>query len=520
VPSLKRLRPGGPDQVIDLTDASDTAARIDGGGDTEGPDGGPDAGAGDQGTAADDDVPTPEPGAQQQPQDAQADSGDAPATGASPGARWPRALGWLFLTRSTAGTLAPFVSIGVALVWLTGAVLLGSVLLTFAIGAISEQGLLYPPILVGIFRMAHGMPVHSADGAVSLVPMLPAIAVVALIARTGGWVWRALQPREPGLPNRGPTPTAGLGALAGGYLAVATLVATSPTTGAPAVPLLQGWGALLGVVVIGTGWAWAWHGVRSVRPRRWLLLRAAATVVAIVLGIAFALVLLRLLASWSQFQGISDALLASGAEPSTRFDAVALGALQLAYLPNVVVWTAAYLVGAGFAVGADTIVSPFSVTVGTVPELPLATLLPDSGLRWPWLPLLLVALASVLAGAGIRSAGLARRMRTRLVLGGLVAVGAALALGILAAASSGGLGEGRLAVMGPSPWLTLLWALFVIGIGQLAWALFPTVLADVGPLASNIAVRVRQWRLPRRRPGRAQVRRPQIRRRRRRTSRS
>lgn len=506
--------------MIDLTDGADATARADGDADCDGFDGGPDADAAVLGTADDGGAPASEPSAQQQPQDAPADGSHAPRAETAPGAQWPSVLGWLFLTRNTAGTLAPFVSVGVALAWLTGAVLLGTVLLTLAVGAISEQGLLYPPVLVGVFRMAHGMPVHTADGAVSLVPMLPAIAVAALIARTGGWVWHSLQPREPGLPARGPTPTAGLGALAGGYLAVATLVATSPTTGAPDTPLLHGWGALLGVVVIGSGWAWAWHGVRSVRPRRWLLLRAAAAVVAIVLGLAFALVLLRLLASWSQFQAMSDALLASGAEPSTRFDAVALGALQLAYLPNVVVWTAAYLVGAGFAVGTDTIVSPFSVTVGTVPELPLATLLPDSGLRWPWLPLVLVALASVLAGAGIRSAGLARRMRTRLILGGLVSVGAALALGMLAAASSGGLGEGRLAVMGPSPWLTFLWALFVIGMGQLAWALFPTVLADVGPLVGNIAERVRQWRLPSRRPGRRPWPRPHLRRRRRRTGRA
>jgi hypothetical protein len=490
VPSLKRLRPGGSqtDRVIDLTD---------------------------QAAEADTAVEEQPSGPESAPPD-DADGSVAPSAAVPRRERLHRVLGLLLLTRTTAGSLAPFASIGLALAWAVGAVLIGTALITLAVGAITGQGLVYPPVLVGIFRLAHGMPVHTADGAASLVPMLPAMAVVAVIARAAGWLWRSLQPAAPGLPLRGPTPAAGLVALAGGYLAVATLIATSPTTGAPAMPLLQGWGALLGVVVIACGWVWAWHGVRPTRPRRWLLLRAAATVLALVLGIAFALVLFRLLLSWPQLQDMSDALLASAAEPATRFDAVALGALQLAYLPNVVVWTAAYLVGAGFAVGTDTIVSPFSVTVGTVPELPLAALLPTGGLRWPWLPVLVVALASVLAGAGIRSAGLARRMRTRLVIGGLVAGGAALGLGVLAAASSGGLGDGRLSVMGPSPWLTFLWALFVLGLGQVAWALFPTVLADVGPFASNAAAWVRHWRIPRTRLRLPRWHGPTIRRRRRR----
>lgn len=493
VPSLKRLLPGGPERepVIDLTD---------------------DAGL----TTADDCNESDDPA--DQPSDDAAGASLEESADTAAGAEHPssdrlhRVLALLFLTRASAGTLTPLASIALALGWLTGIVLLATTLVTAAIAGITSQALLYPPTLVGVFRIAHGMPVHTADGAVSLVPILPAIAVAVLVAHASGWLWRSLQPAVPGPPVRGPTPGVGLAALAGGYLVIATLVATSPTTGAPTMPLLQGWWSLLGVVLAGVGWVWAWFGVRPARPRLWLLLRAAATVVAIVLGTAVVLVLLRLLLSWSQFQAMSDAVLASGAEPSSRFDAVALGALQLAYLPNVVAWAAAYLVGAGFAVGVDTIISPFSVTAGTLPELPLAVLLPEGALRWPWLPLALVAVASVVAGAGIRSAGLARRMRTRLIFGAAVAAGAAVALGIMAAATSGGLGEGRLAVMGPSPWLTFLWALVVIGLGQVAWALFPTLLADVGPFAGNAAgwlgrVRLPRWRVRRSRPSGARRRR-------------
>ena len=404
------------------------------------------------------------------------DAGDAAPH--QPG--WGHRLMWFAtLSRHAAGTLHPATSIVLAWAWLLVVVLTGCLAVTAAIGLIGGGSLFDPAVFVASWRVAHLMPVASADGAVSLVPMLPGLLVVALVARASAWLWTALQ------RVGGPSPINGIAALGAAYVAVAALIATSPTSGAQSGPVPQGWGALLGVVLVGLGWTAARGSIRSASPRLWLLLRAVAMVMVLLLTVAFLLVMARLLFSWSQFQAMSGDLLASGVDPASRFDAAALGALQLAYLPNVVVWTAAYIVGAGFSVGIETIVSPFTVTTGTLPEIPLASLLPATPLSWPLLPPVLIAVGSMAAGAVIRSAGLARRMRTRLVVGGLIAASSAVAMTVLAAASNGGLGPGRLQVMGPAAVATGVATLLVIGLGQLGWALFPTLVADVGPLVSN-----------------------------------
>ena len=46
----------------------------------------------------------------------------------------------------------------------------------------------------------------------------------------------------------------------------------------------------------------------------------------------------------------------------------ALTALQLGYLPNMVVWALAWATGAGFSLGAGTTTSPFQTALGPLPE--------------------------------------------------------------------------------------------------------------------------------------------------------
>ena len=60
--------------------------------------------------------------------------------------------------------------------------------------------------------------------------------------------------------------------------------------------------------------------------------------------------------------------------------------LCLVLAPNIAVWGAAYLLGPGFAVGVDTVVSPGSVVIGPLPGVPVLAGLPSvplTGLAWP-----------------------------------------------------------------------------------------------------------------------------------------
>lgn len=127
---------------------------------------------------------------------------------------------------------------------------------------------------------------------------------------------------------------------------------------------------------------------------------------------------------------------------------------QLLLLPNLLLWVAAYLLGSGFAVGADTVFSPSGIEAGPMPLVPMLGVLPDPDGLLGQLPVL--GLVGVLAGLAA-GAWMARRLRQRGVLGmlGAVAGGALLAGLVLAGLSvlaAGGVGPGRMATMG-ADWL-------------------------------------------------------------------
>jgi hypothetical protein len=52
--------------------------------------------------------------------------------------------------------------------------------------------------------------------------------------------------------------------------------------------------------------------------------------------------------------------------------------LCLVYAPNLAAWSAAYLIGPGFAVGVGTTVSAGKVSLGALPAIPVLAGLPDS----------------------------------------------------------------------------------------------------------------------------------------------
>lgn len=56
----------------------------------------------------------------------------------------------------------------------------------------------------------------------------------------------------------------------------------------------------------------------------------------------------------------------------------ALGLLQVLFFPNLIMWALSWLSGPGFAVGANTIVSPQEVVLGPLPNLPILGALPQT----------------------------------------------------------------------------------------------------------------------------------------------
>jgi hypothetical protein len=119
--------------------------------------------------------------------------------------------------------------------------------------------------------------------------------------------------------------------------------------------------------------------------------------------------------------------------------------------PNAVIAGAAYLAGPGFAVGSGTTVAAGASTHGVLPAFPVLAALPSGpSPGWMWWPVVLVPLgASVYAGrSALREDGWPARLRACAVGAAIAAVGGA----VLGWQAGGGIGDGRLHVIGASPW--------------------------------------------------------------------
>ena len=153
--------------------------------------------------------------------------------------------------------------------------------------------------------------------------------------------------------------------------------------------------------------------------------------------------------------------------------AVTMG--QLALLPNIVVWAAAWLIGPGFAIGTGSAVSPLATTLGPIPAIPVLGALPGGDLAFGYAGLLAPIVVGFLVAAvlGPRIAGELRRRELAIVALG-IGVTAAVIIGGLAWTSTGSAGPGRLIDVGPQPWTVAAWAALefsvAAGLGLLAAA--------------------------------------------------
>lgn len=141
---------------------------------------------------------------------------------------------------------------------------------------------------------------------------------------------------------------------------------------------------------------------------------------------------------------------------------VALTAAQLALLPTIVLWAAAWLVGPGFAVGVGSSVSPIASTLGPLPAVPVLGALPAEPSPLGFVTLLVPVLAAFIAGIAVRPRLAATLDGAPMMLwavgsAALAALVAGLAMAFLAFIASGSAGPGRLAEVGPDPIAVGLW---------------------------------------------------------------
>ncbi|WP_369070264.1 cell division protein PerM [Kineococcus terrestris] len=301
-----------------------------------------------------------------------------------------------------------------------------------------------------LWLLGHGAPVAVVGGAVGVAPLgLTLLAALACRRAVRVWVRDQAESERP-VPH---LPAVGVFTAAYGVLVGAVaLLSRSSVAAAPALTALAG-GCLVGAA----GALWALHPHRAPLPP-WVpaplvrALRPAGGALAGLLGAGALLLAVALVAGRERVL-----LLHTSLDPGLVGGAL-LTLAQALLLPTLAVWAAAWLAGPGFAVGVGTSVAPGGTSLATLPAVPVLGALPVQG-AMPAVAWLAVAVP-VLAGAGAlllherrAAAGPERGLGPRCATAGLVGLLAGLGAGLLSAAAAGGAGAGRMAQLGPTPWL-------------------------------------------------------------------
>jgi hypothetical protein len=171
-------------------------------------------------------------------------------------------------------------------------------------------------------------------------------------------------------------------------------------------------------------------------------------------GLATVVLISAVLTALALAIGFPDAVNSYKALDAGWSGGIAVVLLTLSFVPNLVLWTASFTTGVGFAVGATGSVSPQGVEYGPLPVFPPLAALPPEGHAGM---LAFVALIAPLLG-GYAIAVVMHRRHSALQLehlagqAALAGVCAGIALGALTWLSGGALGNDAMAVMGPVGW--------------------------------------------------------------------
>mgnify|MGYP001248654101 CR=1 FL=1 len=341
--------------------------------------------------------------------------------------------------------------------------------------------------------LAHGVPAEFPPLAISIVPLGVTLLLVALSMPIAS------------LAARQAASTSGVSDGTGhvrvhvepivwrvGAVFAATYTATLLLVTTTVLGTATGWRALLGGALVGTI-SGLWGAARGVgydltaRLPRWahrLPSAVGLALSALVAGGATVLVVV-LWAGRAQMELLIDSL------GGGTIAAVLLLALQLAYLPNAVLWCVSWLLGAGVQLGEGTSITMAGSEVGFLPAVPLLGAVPEEIGPWAyaWLAVGVVA-GALTATAVVLGRPRAHPVETTLVgaIGGLASSAVVL---LLCLVSGGGLGPGRLAWLGPDLNRLVLFPPIVLGIsGALAGLLIGAWLRPVAKKSAGESVPV------------------------------
>ncbi len=320
----------------------------------------------------------------------------------------------------------------------------------------------------------HGSGLTVRGAAVTMVPLGLTLLAAWTTWRIGHRVGHAVSGHGPDADRiadgeRDWTVPVGVGTFAAGYAVVAAVtavLAADPSTD-PSAGRAVGWSLaiclLVGAPAVAAGSGrlaiWATFLPPMVRATA----RAVRSLLLTYAAVAGVLVLVGLALHAGEAATVFSRL---------RIDAGSAAVLVVAcvvLLPNAIAFAGSYLLGPGFAVGGQTIVSPTLVVVGPLPLFPLVAALPDGG-EPP------AAMTAVLAVPFLVALVSVMRTQRRLpslrwdegpLRGCVAGVVSGVAVGLAAALAGGAVGPGRMAHWGPAADEALLHAVTAFGLGGL-----------------------------------------------------
>ncbi len=303
-------------------------------------------------------------------------------------------------------------------------------------------------VAMGLWLYSQHVPLEVGTVSLGLVPLGLLVLPGGLAYAGGRQVARVTRPQSVADVTRAVVPFA----LVYGLLAaiVAGLVGSDVVQPAPRTAFVAA--TVLAAIGGGLGLLHASHQLRSAAN----LLPAAVRDIAAAAVAGFSTVVLvsGVLTTVALGIGFPDA-----AEMYRVLDAGWAGApvlvlLTVAFVPNLILWTASFTIGLGFPLGAEGVVSPQSVDYGALPVFPPLAALPPQGDPGIWS---FVALAAPLLAGYAVAAVLHRRQREMPVeqlawrAAGAGALGG-LALGLGCWLSAGSVGSEALGSLGPIGW--------------------------------------------------------------------
>ncbi len=164
--------------------------------------------------------------------------------------------------------------------------------------------------------------------------------------------------------------------------------------------------------------------------------------------------------------------------------------IQLAWLPNFVLWAAAWSIGAGFSLGVDTVVSPAAVHLGFVPAIPAFAALPNPGNPSPWLIAWMVFgfIAGIVGALLIVIARPRARFDETAVVGCVSGIISGVVFTAISVVGNGALGTDRLGVIGTRGLETLVMSTVVMGIAGLVTGLIVGMIRKPGKSGAEVTV--------------------------------